>query len=62
MRIVDGFVLEKTQMKKLKLYLPRIYLFLRAFLIVLFVTSNVYLIANKYYVAVICLSAGISLM
>jgi len=45
-----------------KLYLSRLFIFLRAALIVLFTTSNIYLISHEMYVAAICLSAGISTM
>ena len=42
--------------------MKRFYIFLRAALIVLLTTSNIYLISNKMYMYAICLSAGISLM
>lgn len=40
----------------------RLLIFLRATLIVLFTTSNIYMISNKLYVYAIILSAGISTM
>ena len=40
----------------------RLYIFLRALVMILLTTSNVYLIANKKYIAVVCLSALISTM
>jgi len=43
-------------------YVLRFFIFLRAALIVLFTTSNIYLISHEKYIAAICLSAGISTM
>lgn len=40
----------------------RLLIFFRSFLIVLFHTTNIYLISNKYYELAILLSAGISIM
>jgi hypothetical protein len=48
--------------KSLSNNMRRLFIFFRASLIVLFTTSNIYLISNKLYVASICLSAGISTM
>ncbi len=42
--------------------MPRLFIFLRAALIVLFTTSNIYLISNNLYIYAILLSAGISTM
>lgn len=40
----------------------RVFIFLRAALIVMLSTSNIYLIANKHYLGAVGISAGISLM
>ena len=37
-----------------------LFIFLRSLASILFSTANIYLIANKYYIASVCISAGIS--